>query len=112
MSMSRICFIYVCNLCFITVDEDAEEEEDSKLNYDKLAMPEVVVSLEAKDDFLRQRIMNLPETVVAGTHNTETGLMRRLADYRKDNTEDETVLHYFDELEIHPQKIGEYILYM
>ena len=69
-------------------------------------MPEVVVAFEANDEFLRQRIMNLPETVVAGTHNTEEGLVRRLFEYKKDNTEDETVLNYFDELEIHPEKIG------
>ena len=92
----------------VSVDEDAEEEEDGKLNYNKLIMPDVMVCLEATDEFLRHRVMNLPETVVAGTHNTEEGLMRRLADYRKDNTEDETVLNYFDELEIHPYKIGEH----
>ena len=35
--------------------------------------------------------------------------MRRLAEFRAVNTEDETVLNYFDELEIHPDRIGEYI---
>ena len=50
--------------------------------------------------------MNLPEMVVAGTHNTEEGLLRRLAEFRAVNTEDETVLNYFDELEIHPEHIG------
>lgn len=34
---------------------------------------EVVVSLDATDDFLKARVMNLPESVVAGTHNTEEG---------------------------------------
>ena len=51
--------------------------------------------------------MNLPESVVAGTHNTEEGLLRRLAEFRAVNTEDETVLNYFDELEVHPDHIGE-----
>lgn len=50
--------------------------------------------------------MNLPETVVIGTHNTEDGLLRRLAEFRAVNTEDETVLNYFDELEVHPDHIG------
>ena len=110
---------------------------------------EVVASLEATDEFLKNRVMNLPESVVAGTHNTEegrtchvkalpafklfffppgwgsalklsflsnpchvilqtsAGLMRRLAEFRAINTEDETVLNYFDELEIHPDHIGE-----
>lgn len=34
------------------------------------------------------------------------GLLRRLAEFRALNTEDETVLNYFDELEIHPDNIG------
>jgi len=33
-------------------------------------------------------------------------LMRRLVDYRANNTEDETVLNYFDELEFHPERIN------
>ena len=36
--------------------------------------------------------------------------MRRLAEFRATNTEDETVLNYFDELEIHPDHIGEWII--
>lgn len=70
-------------------------------------MPEVVICLDATDDFLKHRIMNLPENVVHDTHNTEEGLVRRLADYRSANTEDDTILNYFDEFEIHPEKIGD-----
>ena len=33
----------------------------------------MVASLEAPDEFLKNRVMNLPESVVAGTHNTEEG---------------------------------------
>lgn len=107
-----------------------------------IMITEVVVSLEAPDEFLKNRVMNLPESVVAGTHNTEegeffplsfrhfsfkkfkkirclshgltfrvvcfAGLMRRLVEFRAINTEDETVLNYFDELEIHPDHIGEF----
>ena len=50
--------------------------------------------------------MNLPENVVAGTHNTEEGLNRRLTLYREQNNEEDTILNYFDELEIHPHKYG------
>lgn len=31
------------------------------------------MSLDAGDEFLKNRVMNLPESVVAGTHNTEEG---------------------------------------
>ena len=75
-------------------------------------MPEVVINLDAPDQFLRNRVMNLPEIVVAGTHNTEEGLTRRLASYHAVNTEDETVLNYFDSLEIHPEHIGEDYLHL
>ena len=37
-------------------------------------LAEVVVSLDAPDEFLKNRVMNLPESVVAGSHNTEEGL--------------------------------------
>jgi len=148
-------------------------------------MPEIVVALDAHDDFLKERVMNLSEEVVqvriaaralprAGnarailtkwrlsqdfrdrrvlifftlfkhlkkfdlpvslsswwklisfrgppdkgfarvqmfflwfqnTHNTEEGFLRRLQEYRSINHEDDTVLNYFDELEIHPEHIG------
>ena len=39
----------------------------------RFMITEVVVSLEAPDEFLKNRVMNLPESVVAGTHNTEEG---------------------------------------
>lgn len=90
---------------YFAVDEEAEEEE-GKASYDKSIMPQFVISLEATDEFLKNRVMNLPESLVAGTHNTEKELLRRLADYRALNTEDETVLNYFDELEFHPEHIG------
>nr|CAB3220768.1 adenylate kinase 7 [Phallusia mammillata] len=85
--------------------EDEEEDESSKVNYDAAIMPEIVVALDAPDDFLKDRIMNLPEEVVQGTHNTEEGFLRRLQEHRSINHEDETVLNYFDELEIHPEHI-------
>ena len=44
---------------------------------------EVVVSLDAPDEFLKNRVMNLPESVVAGTHNTEEGLLQIIHDRSK-----------------------------
>jgi len=41
--------------------------------------------------------MNLPEKLVQDTHNTEEGVTRRLADYRDNNNEDNTVLNVFEE---------------
>ncbi|NXA37059.1 KAD7 kinase, partial [Eudromia elegans] len=86
--------------------EDEEEEIKGKMyKYDKLITPEFVVSLAASDEFLKNRIINLPESVVAGTHYTQNKYLDSLRFFRECNTEDETVLNYFDELEIHPQII-------
>ena len=68
-------------------------------------MPEVVVSLDADDEYLKSRVMNLPESVVSGTHNTEDLFLKRLAEFRAVNTDDQTVLNYFDELEVHPEHV-------
>ena len=88
------------------MDDEEEEAEEGKANFDRTTMPDTVICLEAMDEFLQERVMNLPESVVAGTHNTEEGLRKRLAEYRANNTEDESVANYFDELEIHPERRG------
>ncbi|XP_025025136.1 adenylate kinase 7-like [Python bivittatus] len=74
-------------------------------HYDKLIIPDHVVSLNASDEFLKTRIMNLPESIVAGTHYAQDRYLRSLSLFRELNSEDETVLNYFDEIEIHPQYI-------
>ena len=88
-------------------------------------MPKVVTTLDASDEFLKERVMNLPQAEVEGTHNTEEGkacvpsiavallsitqcidFKPRLDRFRDLNVEDVTVLNYFDELEIHPEHVG------
>jgi len=86
--------------------EEAEDEDAPRLEFNSKIMPEVVISLDAEDDFLKKRIMNLPESVVAGTHNTEDLFLKRLAEFRAINTDDQTVLNYFDELEVHPEHLN------
>lgn len=86
-------------------DDEGEAEEEGKSSFDKSTMPEVVVCMEADDAFLKNRIMNLPENVVTGTHNTEEGLSRRLAEYRAISGEDDTILNFFDENEVYPEKM-------
>ncbi|KAJ7411622.1 hypothetical protein WISP_102115 [Willisornis vidua] len=90
-----------------SVEEDFEEEEtQGKMpKYNKIIIPEFVFSLTAPDEFLINRIMNLPESVVAGTYFTQDWFLQSLKLFRESNTDDTTVLNYFDELEIHPQFI-------
>ncbi|XP_063188884.1 adenylate kinase 7 isoform X2 [Chroicocephalus ridibundus] len=86
--------------------ESEDEEIKSKIpKCDTLITPEFVISLTASDKFLINRIINLPESVVAGTYYTQDRFLQSLNLFRELNTEDETVLNYFDELEIHPQFI-------
>ncbi|XP_062947668.1 adenylate kinase 7 isoform X4 [Cynocephalus volans] len=63
---------------------------------------EFVCALDASDEFLKERVINLPESIVSGTHYSQDLFLRALSDYRDINTEDETVFNYFDEIEIHP----------
>uniref|UniRef100_A0A674CIX6 Adenylate kinase 7a n=1 Tax=Salmo trutta TaxID=8032 RepID=A0A674CIX6_SALTR len=74
--------------------------------YNKKIIPEFIFSLEASDDFLKERVQNLPESVVEKMHYSKNEYLTRLKKFRKANVEDETVLNYFDELEIHPEHIG------
>ncbi|GFO41343.1 adenylate kinase 7-like [Plakobranchus ocellatus] len=91
---------------FANEDDEEEAAEGAAATYDRSIMPEFVIHLDATDEFLKERVMNLPEAVVSGTHNTEKHLLRRLHDYQTVNTDDDTVLNYFDELEFHPEKIN------
>ncbi|XP_050010784.1 adenylate kinase 7 isoform X1 [Alexandromys fortis] len=84
-------------------DEEEEEEVRGKMfPYDRLITPEFVCGLDASDDFLKERVMNLPESILAGTHYSQDRFLRSLSNYRDINTDDETVFNYFDEIEIHP----------
>ncbi|NXI03800.1 KAD7 kinase, partial [Pachycephala philippinensis] len=87
-------------------DEEEEEGTRGKMpKFNKIIIPEFIFSLTASDEFLINRIINLPESVVAGTRYTEDQFLQSLKLFRKLNTDDTTVLNYFDELEIHPHFI-------
>ncbi|KAJ8331256.1 hypothetical protein O5D80_000811 [Batrachochytrium dendrobatidis] len=87
-------------ILFEASDEDSKD--DKTLLTDDPVFPEFVFSLEASDAFLKQRIMKLPEASISGTRNSEEALTKRLEEYRKVNTDETTVLNYFDEQEVHP----------
>lgn len=79
-----------------------EEDPDTP---DPNTAPEWVFALDASDTFLLNRAMSLPEAKITGTHYDETGMARRLALYSAANTDENTVLNYFDFNEIHPQHL-------
>ncbi|XP_063255396.1 adenylate kinase 7 isoform X2 [Prinia subflava] len=90
-------------------DDEAEEEEDKPKGkmpkFNKMIIPEFVFSLTASNEFLINRIMNLPESEVSRRGYTEIHFLQSLKRFRNLNAHDTTVLNYFDELEIHPQFI-------
>ncbi|XP_037995340.1 adenylate kinase 7 isoform X2 [Motacilla alba alba] len=90
-------------------DDEAEEGDEEPVGkmpkFNQIIIPEFIFSLIASDEFLINRIIKLPESEVAGTHYTEDEFLQILKRFRKINTDDVTVLNYFDELEIHPQFI-------
>ncbi|XP_043226129.1 adenylate kinase 7-like [Amphibalanus amphitrite] len=85
------------------VDEEADDAPaEGEPAYNRATMPELVIALDAPDELLCERAINLPEEKVQGTHWTEEAVLRRLTEYRANNREDVTVLNFFDELEVHP----------
>ncbi|CDQ89275.1 unnamed protein product [Oncorhynchus mykiss] len=85
---------------------DEQDDPRSKMPaFNKKIIPEFIFSLEASDDFLKERVQNLPESVAEKMRYSKDEYLTRLKKFRKANVEDETVLNYFDELEIHPEHI-------
>ncbi|KAJ3206371.1 Adenylate kinase 7 [Entophlyctis luteolus] len=81
-------------------EDDAKDDRSPSI--DETAGPEFVLTLQASDQFIKDRMMNLPESATADTKNSEEALLHRIEEFRAANTDETTVLNYFDELEIHP----------
>ncbi|TKS76313.1 Adenylate kinase 7 [Collichthys lucidus] len=71
----------------------------------KLIFSEHVFALNATDDFLTKRVQGLPQIVAEKMRYTQEEFVPRLTRYRQLSTAEETLLDYFDELEIHPEHI-------
>lgn len=67
---------------------------------------EFVLCLDASDALLKERVMNLPERLVQEHNYEHEHFLWRLARYRENNVEDETVVNYFDELDMAPLYLG------
>ncbi|XP_034419511.1 adenylate kinase 7 [Cyclopterus lumpus] len=87
---------------FFAEDLGAEDGAAQMSSYSKTIMPEFVLCLDATDDFLKDRVMLLPERLVQEHNYEQEHFLRRLARYRGYNMEDETVVNFFNELDIVP----------
>ncbi|XP_065819463.1 adenylate kinase 7-like [Labrus bergylta] len=88
--------------------EEVTENDDVSLKtpvYNKKITPEHVFVLNASDDFLKERAQGLPQSVAEELGYTQEEFTARLSRYRERSTAEETLLDYFDEIEIHPEHI-------
>ncbi|XP_059212405.1 adenylate kinase 7-like [Centropristis striata] len=84
----------------IFFDEDTENQD---LNNN--ITPEHVFVLNASDDFLTERVGGLPQSLAEKMHYTQEEFVPRLMRYRQLSTAEETLLDYFEDLEIYPEHI-------
>ncbi|XP_026186698.1 adenylate kinase 7 isoform X2 [Mastacembelus armatus] len=87
---------------FSADEHDLDEGTSQNSSYSKKIMPEFVLCLDASDAFLKERVMKLPERLVQKHNYEQQHFLQRLTRYRADNVEDETIAHYFEELDITP----------
>ncbi|XP_055011408.1 adenylate kinase 7 [Boleophthalmus pectinirostris] len=78
-------------------ENDEEEEEETVSNK---ILPEFVFVLDASDLFLKERVINLPETEVEKNSYEPELFLKRLSRYRHRNSEDSTVSDFYDEFNI------------
>ncbi|XP_074548848.1 adenylate kinase 7 [Halichoeres trimaculatus] len=82
-------------------DEDHESEAETSLNSPHSGItPEFVLVLDASDSFLQDRVMNLPEPLVQKQNYEQDHFLQLLSQYRERNMEEETVVNFFDELDL------------
>ncbi|KAM9435519.1 adenylate kinase 7-like, partial [Clarias gariepinus] len=93
------------NRIFNDEEKEPENSRSHLLPHDEKIIPEFVFSLDANDEFLKERVRNLPQSVAEEMRYTRDEFLQRLALFREENLEDKTVLDYFDELEVHPEHI-------
>ncbi|XP_014363672.2 adenylate kinase 7 [Papilio machaon] len=83
-------------------DEDRdmfEEDMDLYANVLKKMLPDIVVSLEATDEFICEKAMRQPEDEFRVDEET---VLKLLSEFRAADAPDISPLNFFDELDIHP----------
>jgi adenylate kinase len=83
-------------------EESPEESNNNDVQSARSSLPEFILSLDCSNEFIKKRIMALPEEQLVNTKNSEEALTARLDKFRTENTDEVTVLNFFDEQEIHP----------
>ncbi|KAM6903838.1 adenylate kinase 7-like [Lycodopsis pacificus] len=87
---------------FYAEEHESEDGASQMSSYGKKMMPEFVLCLDASDVFLKDRVVMLPEWLVQEHNYEQKHFLRRLARYRGNNEEEETVVNYFADQDITP----------
>ncbi|XP_072313695.1 adenylate kinase 7 [Eucyclogobius newberryi] len=77
-------------------ENDDEEEEDEMTS--KKILPAFVFLLDAPDVFLKERVMNLPESQVEENGYEPERFLKRLSRYRHRNNREPTVAEFYDKM--------------
>eukprot|EP00056_Hartaetosiga_gracilis_P021065 m.22581 g.22581 ORF g.22581 m.22581 type:complete len:688 (-) comp8864_c0_seq1:104-2167(-) len=84
-------------------EEEGEEEDDEDEDASLLSkMPQFVFTLDIEDDHLRERVQEMTEKESKYSQGEFEGL---LAKYHEENTEDNTILNFFDFYDILPKHL-------
>jgi len=84
----------------ITEEDETGDAEESGVEQ---KLPEFVFALDAEDEPLKERVRELTQEEAEALTATETEYNERLTSYRSANTEENTVLNFFDFHEVHPK---------
>lgn len=71
-----------------------------------LCPSEFVFYLDASDEFLKERVKNLPESLVEEQSYEQEPFLQSLAKYREDKLRNDSALHFFEETDISPIILG------
>lgn len=76
-------YLFLISKESLEIDKEEGEFKDIELgNINTAILPELIVVLDASDEFLKNRIINRPEREIQNTHYTEPHMLRRLREYR------------------------------
>ncbi|KAJ0179940.1 hypothetical protein K1T71_004531 [Dendrolimus kikuchii] len=80
-------------------EEPFDEDTDLYSNVLKKMLPDIVVYLDATDDFICEKAMRQPE---GDARLDEEAVLKSLSEFRAGDTRELTPLNFFDEIDIHP----------
>jgi adenylate kinase len=89
------------------LDDEGGREDRTIPVVDEQISPDFIFTIEMSDSAIRHRFMKMPD---GQSKYVEETLIKKLDEFRKQNTDEVTVLNFFDELEVIPYTLQVEIL--